>query len=119
MTTRYLIGRAELLTYPIEAPKKKVGDKAHPYTLTEAKRIIVPEIETANRIFQELPAKACADDLAVARLVLHPAYLAKSYFPKLLLDQVGLSSVGSRTRRIQPRRQTQKGSSQKTENKAR
>lgn len=30
MTTRYLIGRAELLTYPIEAPKKKVGDKAHP-----------------------------------------------------------------------------------------
>jgi hypothetical protein len=108
MTTRYLIGRAELLTYPIEAPKKKVGDKAHPYTLTEAKRIIVPEIETANRIFQELPAKACADDLAVARLVLHPAYLAKSYFPKLLLDQVGLSSVGSRTRRIQPRRQTQK-----------
>ena len=27
MTTRYLIGRAELLTYPIEAPKKKVGDK--------------------------------------------------------------------------------------------
>ena len=108
MTTRYLIGRAELLTYPIEAPKKKVGDKAHPYTLTEAKRIIVPEIETANRIFQELPAKACADDLAVARLVLHPAYLAKSYFPKLLLDQVGLSSVGSRTRRVQPRRQTQK-----------
>ena len=108
MTTRYLIGRAELLTYPIEAPKKKVGDKAHPYTLGEAKRIIVPEIELANSIFQELPAKACADDLAVARLVLHPAYLAKSFFPKLLLDQVGLASVGSRTRRIQPRRQTQK-----------
>ena len=55
-----------------------------------------------------MPPKACADDLVVARLVLHPAYLAKSFFPKLLLDQVGLSSVGSRTRRIQPRRQTQK-----------
>lgn len=25
MNTRYLIGRAELLTYPIEAPKKKPG----------------------------------------------------------------------------------------------
>lgn len=108
MTTRYLIGRAELLTYPIEAPKKKVSNKAHPYTLGEAQRIIVPEIETANNIFQALPPKACADDLAVARLVLHPAYLAKSFFPKLLLDQVGLSSIGSRTRRIQPRRQTQK-----------
>ena len=67
MSTRYLIGRAELLTYPIEAPKKKNGDKAHPYTLGEAQRIIVPEIEVANTIFQALPAKACADDLAVAR----------------------------------------------------
>ncbi len=108
MSTQYLIGRAELLTYPIEAPKKKNGDKAHPYTLGEAQRVIVPEIEVANAIFQALPAKACADDLAVARLVLHPAYLAKSFFPKLLLDQVGLSSVGSRTRRIKPRHQTQK-----------
>lgn len=108
MSTRYLIGRAELLTYPIDAPKKKNGDKAHPYTLREAQRIIVPEIEVANSIFQSLPAKACADDLAVARLVLHPAYLAKSFFPKLLLDQVGLSTVGSRTRRIKPRHQTQK-----------
>lgn len=108
MTTRYLIGRAELLTYPIEAPKKKVSAKAHPYTLSEAKRIVVPEIEAANNVFQALPAKACAEDLAVARLVLHPAYLAKSFFPKLLLDQVGLASVGSRTRRIRPRRQTQK-----------
>ena len=50
MTTRYLIGRAELLTYPIEAPKKKVGDKAHPYTLTEAKRIIVECIERAKKV---------------------------------------------------------------------
>ena len=108
MSTRYLIGRAELLTYPIEAPKKKPSDKAHPYTLSEAKRTIVPEIEAANRLFEALPPKACADDLVVARLVLHPAYLAKSFFPKLLLDQVGLASLGSRTRRIRPRRQTQK-----------
>lgn len=108
MATRYLIGRGELLTYPIDAPKKKPGEKAHPYTLGEAQRVLVPEIEVANGIFQALPAKACADDLVVARMVLHPAYLAKSYFPKLLLDQVGLASVGSRTRRIKPRHQTQK-----------
>lgn len=106
MSTRYLIGRAELLTYPIAAPKKRPGDKAHPYTLSEAQDVVVPEIEIANSIFQSLPAKACADDLVVARLVLHPAYLAKSFFPQLLLEQVGLSSVGSRTVRVQPRKQT-------------
>jgi hypothetical protein len=104
MATRYLIGRGELLTYPIDAPKKKVGDKAHPYTLAEAQQVIIPEIEAANTVFESLPAKACPDDLAVASLVLHPAYLAKSYFPKMLLDQAGLASVGSRTRRIKPRR---------------
>ncbi|HQX06362.1 MAG: S8 family peptidase [Zoogloea sp.] len=108
MTTRYLIGRAELLTYPIEAPKKAPSNKAHPYTLGEAKQVIVPQIEAANVLFQELPGKACVDDLAVARLVLHPAYLAKSFFPKQLFDQVGLTSVGSRTRRIKPRRQVLK-----------
>lgn len=108
MSTRYLIGRAELLTYPIEAPKKKPSDKAHPYTLNEAQLIIIPEIEKANNIFKSLSPKACANDLAVARLVLHPAYLAKSFFPKLLLDQVGLTSLGSRTKRIKPRRQTRK-----------
>lgn len=108
MNTRYLIGRAELLTYPIEAPKKKPGSKAHPYTFSDARQVLLPAIESANTVFQTLPAKACVDDLAVASLVLHPAYLAKSFFPKLLLDQVGLSSVGSRTRRIKPRHQTKR-----------
>lgn len=106
MSTRYLIGRAELLTYPIDAPKKRPGDKVHPYTLSEAQQIIVPEIEIANSVFRTLPAKACVDDFVVARLTLHPAYLAKSFFPKALLEQVGLTSVGSRTARIQPRKQT-------------
>lgn len=108
MSTRYLIGRAELLTYPIKAPSKTPKDKAHPYTLGEAKQIVVPQIEAANAQFEALPSKACADDLVVARVVLHPAYLAKSFFPKLLFDQAGLASVGSRTRRIEPRRQTLK-----------
>ena len=115
MSTRYLIGRAELLTYPIDAPKKKPSDKVHPYTLNDAKKIIIPEIEIANSFFQALPAKACADDLAVACLVLHPAYLAKSFFPKLLLDQVGLASIGARTRRIQPRRQTRRNTPSEAE----
>lgn len=48
MVTRYLIGKGELLTYPIDAPKKKPGEKAHPYTLEEARRALLPQIEAAN-----------------------------------------------------------------------
>lgn len=106
MATRYLIGRGELLTYQIEAPRKKPGNKAHPYSLAEAKAHVVPQMEAAARQLQELPAEACPDDIAVARLTLHPAYLAKSFFPRSLLDQAGLVSLGSRTTRVKPRKLT-------------
>lgn len=112
MSTRYLIGRAELLTYPIKAPKKRMGDKAHPYSLNEAQNTIIPEIESANRFFDSLPRNACADDLVVAKLALHPAYLAKSFFPQQLFDQTGLTSLGSRTLRVKPRKQVKQKTSE-------
>lgn len=101
---RYLIGKGELLTFGIDAPKKKPSDKKHPYTLAEAKATLIPQLEAANAVFSELPDDACPDDQAVARITLHPAYIAKSYFPRVLLQQAGLVSVGSRNRRIRPRK---------------
>ncbi|QJW85201.1 hypothetical protein HK414_22535 [Ramlibacter terrae] len=102
--TRYLIGKGELLTFGIDAPKKKPSEKKHPYTLAEAKATLIPQLEAANAAFSELPDGACPDDQAVARITLHPAYIAKSYFPRVLLQQAGLVSVGSRNRRIRPRK---------------
>lgn len=115
MTTRYLIGKGELLTYPIAAPKREPGEKVHPYTLSQAKDHLLPEIEAANASFAELPQNACPDDLAVAKLTLHPAYIAKSYFPTHLLQQTGLESIGSRNKRIRPRRQTQRNAPEEVE----
>ncbi|GAV21458.1 subtilase family protein [Mariprofundus micogutta] len=110
MTARYLIGRGELLTYKIDAPKKNPGEKKHPYSLDEAKAIITPQIIEANRLFSELPDNACVNDMVVAKVVLHPSYIAKSYFPKSLFEQAGLTSVGSRTLRVSPRKVVQKKS---------
>src|SRR6185503_10739203 len=108
MATRYLIGKGELLTYPIDTPKKEPGEKVHPYTLSAAQKALIPQIQTAAANFKALPAGACADDLAVATVTLHPAYLAKSYFPRNLLQATGLQTLGSRTKRISPRRVTRK-----------
>lgn len=102
--TRYLIGKGELLTHPIDAPKKRPARKKHPYTLAEAKATLIPQLEAANEVFSRLPDSACPDDQAVARITLHPAYIAKTYFPHALLQQAGLVSVGSRNRRIRPRK---------------
>ncbi len=108
MATRYLIGKGELLTYPIDTPKKEPGEKVHPYTLSAAQKALIPQIQTAAANFKALPAGACPDDLAVATVTLHPAYLAKSYFPRNLLQATGLQTLGSRTKRISPRRVTRK-----------
>jgi hypothetical protein len=105
--SRFIIGRGELLTYDIPPPPTKPA-KAHPYSLAEAKQNVVPQIVQAALDMQALPAAACPSDVAVAKLDLHPAYIAKSYFPAALLRQAGLTSIGSRTIRVRPRKDTRK-----------
>ncbi|MFD2424865.1 hypothetical protein ACFSUI_13065 [Ralstonia solanacearum] len=65
----------------------------------------MPQIVATNQAFAELPASACPGGLAVAMVTLHPAYIAKSYFPKHLLQAAGLQHLGSRTQRVRPRKQ--------------
>lgn len=108
MATRYLIGKGELLTSPIDPPKKKPTPKVRPYSFAEALSALLPEIEQANNVFESLPSGACPDDTVVARLTIHPAFLAKSWFPRKLLEDAGLSSVGSRTVRLSPRKTVKK-----------
>ncbi|MBN3758188.1 S8 family peptidase [Paraburkholderia sp. Tr-20389] len=103
MATRFVIGKGELLAYGIDAPKKKPG-KSHPYTLAEAKRDVIPQIEATIAKFDGLAQDAVPDDIAVAKLTLHPAYVAKSYFPAGLLRKAELFSLGSKTVRIRPRK---------------
>lgn len=107
MAARFLIGKAELLTFDIPPPPIK-PNKAHPYTLGEAKAHLVPQIVAAALEMQTLPQEACPSDIAVAKLDLHPAYIAKSFFPTGLLRQAGLASIGSRTIRVRPRRELRK-----------
>ena len=107
MATRFLIGKAELLTFEIPPPAIK-PNKVHPYSLSEAKAHLVPQIVAAALEIQTLPPEACPSDIAVAKIDLHPAYIAKSFFPTGLLREAGLASIGSRTVRVLPRRELRK-----------
>lgn len=107
MATRYLIGKGELLATEIDHPPMK-PNKAHPYTLTDAQRDVIPQIMKAALAVKDLPAAACPNDIAVTKLDLHPAYISKSYFPKTFLRAAGLFSVGSRTIDIEPRHDVRK-----------
>ena len=107
MATRFLIGKGELLTYDIPPPPM-VANKVHPYGLTEAKAHLVPQMVLAALELQLLPQTACPSDVAVAKVDLHPAYIAKSFFPTALLRQAGLTAIGSRTIRVRPRKDLRK-----------
>ena len=97
----YLLGNGERLTEPVTMPTGG-GEKEPPYTLDVARDRLVPMLLSAADRVDALPAAACPDGQAVLGMVLHPEYLAKSYFPSGLLREVGLRQIGSRMRSVLP-----------------
>jgi hypothetical protein len=98
---RYLLGKGELLATEVPGPKKP-QTKAHPYTFSEARERLGPRLETVSTGLAALPREACPGDQSVAAVVLHPSYLAKSYFPERLFAAVGLEALGSKPVQVKP-----------------
>ncbi|WP_213673177.1 hypothetical protein, partial [Serratia marcescens] len=65
--TNFLIGRGELLTHDIPGPRRRM-DKSEVYTLSEARQRLVPQVQSAIKAFDSLPASACPNNFAVAKL---------------------------------------------------
>lgn len=106
MVKNYLIGRGELLTEPVGPPKVK-PNKAHPYQVEEARERLAPQLETAVEALA-VESVVAPDGVHVMRFALHPAYIAKSFYPAQLFRQTGLEAVGSRDRPIRPAKHTAK-----------
>jgi hypothetical protein len=104
--SKYLIGKGELLTYPIKAPRTGAGEKVHPYSLSDARQSILPQLARANEYLNTLSATEAPGDVGVMKFTLHPAYIAKSYFPRAVLGHTGLVAVGSKTVRVKPRKRS-------------
>lgn len=106
--TNFLIGRGELLTHDIKGPPRN-PDKSEVYTLRQSQdRLSIQAADTAAAL-DALPNSACPHDFAVARFVLNPSYIARSFFPADLFRAVGLKSVGSRKVKICPGAWKRKG----------
>lgn len=92
---RELIGQ---LSWPLGG-----GEKWHPYTIEDARAVLHPQLEQMRAVAKGTPAKFAPRGEVTAQVLLHPSYLAKSYFPAGLLRDVGLSVLGSRPTRLRPR----------------
>ena len=69
-----------------------------PRTFEEARDRLSPMVVEASRQIDGLPLEACPDDEAVISLTLDPDDAAKSGFPGVLMQDVGIEVVGSRPR---------------------
>ncbi|MCY4184986.1 MAG: S8 family peptidase [Rhodobacteraceae bacterium] len=101
----YLLGKGERLTEDI-VRNLGGGPKYHPYTIDEAHRRLTKMANKAVNKIDQLPKEACPKDKAVISITLHPEYIAKSYFPNKLLQNIGVDVVGSRPRKIKPQKRS-------------
>jgi hypothetical protein len=106
MTKRnFLLAKGERLTKDVIV-RTGGQPKEAPYTFAEARARLKPMLTNVAHRLDRLPAAACPDDSAVASVTLNPEYIAKSYFPSDLLHSVGLTSVGSRPKRVTPQKRS-------------
>lgn len=105
--SNYLIGYGERLASDMAAPLGG-APKKHPYTFSEAHKRLAPKIHEAFEELSELPDELCPQDQTVALVTLHPAYIAKSYYPAELLRNYRLETIGSRSRTVSPQKWARK-----------
>lgn len=97
-----LLGRGETLLSKVDWPSSG-STKHYPYGIDEQRSAlhngIVDVVQTARQIQKEYAPRG----EVTAKLTLHPEFLAKSYFPEVLLNKSNLRLVGSRAVTVQPR----------------
>ncbi|MCY4304243.1 MAG: S8 family peptidase [Aestuariivita sp.] len=101
----FLLGKGERLTSDIVV-KSGGAPKEAPYTIEEARKRLAPMIVDTVTMIDNLPEIACPSDEAVISLTLNPEYIAKSHFPRSLLQNVGIEVIGSRPRTITPEKRS-------------
>lgn len=102
-----LLGNGEALATSSEI-KRTGGGKSYPYTLSDVAEAIAPTLADIQKLASELPRGAKPRGEAVFEITLHPAFLAKSYYPQTLLKKSQLRDLGSKETTIIPRKVTDK-----------
>ncbi|WP_172116212.1 S8 family peptidase [Halomonas hibernica] len=102
-----LLGRGEKLA--LKTPfKNGGGDKTYPYTFDEVRERLDSELAEVEDSVSKLESDAKPRGEAIFELVLHPSFIAKSYYPDALLRTAGMRDVGSKEVVITPNKVTRK-----------
>jgi hypothetical protein len=80
------------------------GNKWHPYSISDAREVLHGQLLSIADSAINTPKQFAPRGEVTAQVVLHPAYLAKSYFPASVLRDSGLIILGSRPITVTPRK---------------
>lgn len=82
------------------------NNKKWPYKIEEVRHAVQAPLEFVRESLETLRNEAKPRHEAVFELILHPAFLARSYYPANALRKSGLRDVGSKEIEIVPRKST-------------
>lgn len=103
MSNNFLLGKGERLMDTI-IHNTGGGDKYHPYTLEECRERLYPQLASSIDSLSQLPELARPNSYMTMKFILHPTYLAKSYFPMDFFKFYNLRVLGSKEDLIQPKK---------------
>ncbi|WP_252177269.1 S8 family peptidase [Endozoicomonas sp. 4G] len=84
------------------------------YTLPEVVQRLKPQFDDVVERQSLLIEEVCPRDYSVSKLTLHPSYISKSHFPRTLLREMGVHSIGSKADEVLPDKWTRKGKPKST-----
>lgn len=99
----FIIGYGETLTKDVTI-KSGSGEKAHPYSFSEARSRFVSDMTQVLEEIEMKPANQCVGGEVVIKFIQHPSYLAKTYYPNQLFKKFGIKDLGSKAVKIKPRK---------------
>lgn len=102
-----LLGNGQALVGPTAWPSI-ARPKANVYSIQDARAHLHPQLELFAQEAANVPPAALARGEVVGKVLVHPEYLAKSHFPAGVLRSAGLRTLGTRSRKVQPRRRLRK-----------
>lgn len=111
--TNYLIGKAEVLAKMTPPPKMNPQNRDL-YTVDEVVGRLSPQMQKVTEDLSALNGNLCPRGYVVAKMTLHPSYIAKGHFPKQLLRDMGVRSIGSKAEEVKPDKWTRKGRPEKS-----
>ncbi|HIF9347005.1 TPA: S8 family peptidase [Photobacterium damselae] len=103
-----ILSKTEKYTQTAEHRPGTPNDKRDPYNFSIAKSRLIGKLNSTLTKSNQLPPQASPGDMIVTKMTLHPAYLAKSYFPEALFKKYNLKNLGSKEVFIKPEIQVTK-----------